>query len=177
MKSKIEVELRAKITPNIIKKIKSELLKESKEHDSYFRHKADVEKTWIARIRIKNNKYLLTYKSNKQFGEGAWDEVNIPITKEIATQLRDFFTSNEHDLEVEIKKYRQSFNIDGMEINVDNIGKLGTYIEAEILTDSDHIEEAKAKIRLLFKNLGISDKNITNKGYVGLMRGKNGITS
>lgn len=177
MKNVVEVELRARVSTNIPKKLKAKLLKNSKEHDFYFRYKTDFEKLWIARIRNKGNRCFLTYKSNKEFGEGAWDEVNIPLTKKTANQLASFFAGNDHNLEVEIIKKRKTYKINGMEINVDEIERLGTYIEAEVITDSDHIEEAKLKIKSFFKDLGIPAKNITNKGYVGLMRDKNnGVT-
>lgn len=177
-KRKIEVELRALVTPNIIKKLNSESKKESREHDLYFRYKTDLEKLWIARIRSKGNKHVLTYKSNKKFGEGAWDEVNIPLGKEAAAQLASFFKDNEHNLEAEITKFRRTFKIDGMEVNIDEIDNLGTYIEAEIMAETEKLEEAKDKIKSFFKKLGITESNITEKGYVGLMRDKkNGITS
>ena len=176
--SKVEVELRAKIAPGILKKFAGKVLKESKEHDLYFRYETDTEKTWIARIRNRGSKYSLTYKSSKQFGEGAWDEVNVHIDRKTAEQLRSFFSSNSHNLEVEIIKRRKTIKIDGMEVNVDKIEGLGTYIEAEIMADMKKVDDAKEKIRSLFKKLGIPDKEITDKGYVWLMRErKDGATS
>ena len=65
-----------------------------------------------------------------------------------------------------------------MEINIDEIENLGIYIEAEILSEVDEIEDAKNRIKSYFKTLGIPVANITEKGYVGLMRDKkNGIAS
>ena len=177
-KNTVEVELRALITQSTIEKINSKPKKVSQEHDLYFRYKTDKKKSWIVRIRRKGNKHVLTYKSSKKFGEGAWDEVNIPVGKRVALQLASFFEDNEHNLEVEIAKFRRTFKIDGMEINVDEIENLGTFIEAEILAKVENIEGAKDKIRAYFKKLDIPDVNITEKGYVGLMRDKKyGITS
>ena len=151
-KNLVEVELRAKITADILKKIKSKILKESKEHDKYFRYETDIDKTWIVRIRSKGKKHILTYKSSKKFGEGTWDEVNVPIGKRAALQLASFFEDNEHRLEVEIAKFRRTFKIDDMEINIDEIENLGIYIEAEILSEVDEIEDAKNRIKSLSNN-------------------------
>lgn len=175
-KDKVEVELRALIAPNIVKKFSSKPKKESQEYDLYFRYRTDKDKLWIVRIRSEGNKHILTYKSSKKFGEGAWDEVNIPINKQVAERLASFFKDNEHNLEVEISKFRKTYQIDNMEINIDEIEDLGTYIEAEILAEVDKIEDAKNKINSYFESLGILSTNITEKGYVGLMRDKkNGI--
>lgn len=176
-KNTIEVELRALITPNIIRKFNSKPKKESRERDLYFRYKTDKDKLWIVRIRNKGKQHILTYKSSKKFGEGAWDEVNIPINKKISDQLASFFQDNEHNLEVEIAKFRKTYQIDNMEINIDEIENMGTYIEAEILVEVDKIEDAKNKIKSYFEGLGIPSTNITEKGYVVLMRDKkNGTT-
>lgn len=169
-KDKIEVEMRAKISPQIAQKITSISYKEYIEHDIYFTYKADKNPTWIARIRERNDIFKLTLKSKNSFGEGAWDEVETDLTAQQASQFRQFFLANGFFIDVEIKKVRKSYKIGDFEINIDKINKLGTYIEAELMVHKEDIDKAKNKIREFLLNLGVSENQIISKGYVGLMR-------
>ncbi|MBI2021614.1 class IV adenylate cyclase [Candidatus Daviesbacteria bacterium] len=171
MQAKIEVELRAKISPELTDKLKrgSKVIK-SVEHDTYFSYVSDSNKSWIVRIRITGKKAWLTFKSNNQFGEGAWNEVDFPIPLTQSKQLSEFFLSNGFYIDVEIKKKRYHRKIAGMSINIDEIDKLGLYVEAELLAPESQIEAAKNKIYSFLKDLGIQDSQITSEGYVSLMR-------
>ena|SRR3989344_334705 len=171
-KQNTEVELRAKVNLNIIKRIKNYPLKRYLEHDLYFRHQFDTQRNWLARIRKRNSQYYLTFKSSKQFGEGAWNEVDIPISAVHAKQMREFLLKNDFNLEVEIIKRRKSYKIDGMEVNIDEIKELGIFIEAEIITSETQVEKARQKIKIFFRKLGIDEDQITPSGYVTLMRNK-----
>lgn len=166
----IEVELRAEINSDVLENKDYSLPKESNEHDIYYSYQSDTSRTWIARIRNKNGKFLLTFKSSKKFGDGAWDEVNINISSKKATQLNDFFLNNGFFIDVQIKKFRRTYRIDDMEVNIDNIENLGTFIEAEIMSNPAEITHAKLKIQDFFKSIGVGDNQIIIKGYVHLMR-------
>lgn len=168
MKDKLEVELRAKVDQSILRKILASVEVESEEHDQYFRYAPETNKDWVVRIRQKQERFFLTFKSSKKFGEGAWSEVNTEISQEASKLFRDFFLSNGFILDVEISKYRKTFHIEGLEVNVDEIKDLGMFIEAEIMTDD--IETGKRKILNLFRSLGIEEDQITAKGYVALMK-------
>lgn len=170
MKKQIEVELRANFNKTDLKKIAGLPTSKFREHDIYYKLVLPVEIDWIIRIRRKDNTYYLTFKSSKQFGEGAWSEVNIPITKELASKMHDFLISNNFRIEVEIIKDRTTFNQKNMEVNVDNIKGLGIFIEAEIMADEDKVTQAQEAIKSYFKSLGIQEESITKKGYVVLMK-------
>lgn len=170
MKKQIEVELRANIDKTYFKKIVDLPIRKSREHDIYYKPILPAKIDWIVRIRKKNKTFFLTFKSGRQFGEGAWHEVNIPITKELARKMHDFLVSNNFRIEVEIVKDRTTFNQENMEVNVDNIKGLGIFIEAEIMADEDKVTQAQEAIKSYFKSLGIKEKNITKKGYVMLMK-------
>lgn len=171
LNKQIEVELRAQIDSDLLEVKGYTLSNLSKEHDIYYSYESDLNRTWIVRIRNKNAKYFLTFKSSKKFGDGAWDEVNMNIPEEKATQLEYFFLNNGFFVDVEIDKTRKTYHIDSMEVNIDEIVNLGTFIEAEIIcTDSSQIDLAKSKIQKFFNSLGITPDKIINKGYVPLMR-------
>ncbi len=167
-KDKLEVELRARVDESILQKISVPLESQSDEYDSYFRYDPDTNKDWVVRIRRRQERFFLTFKSNKKFGEGAWSEINLEIDKETSKKFRDFFISNGFILDVEIVKNRKTFYHEDLEINIDDIKGLGMFIEAEIMTND--IEMGKEKIKKFFQSLGISDDQIINKGYVALIK-------
>lgn len=169
MKNQIEVELRAFAGRIILKKF-GLLINKSREHDTYYKPILPVEIDWIIRIRRKDNICYLTFKSSKQFGEGAWNEINIPITKELASKMHDFLLSNNFRIEVEIIKNRTTFNQNNMEVNIDRIQGLGVFVEVEIMAHESKVTQAQKTIKSYFKSLGIKEESITKKGYVALMK-------
>ena len=167
---RIEVELRVKVEEALVAQLLVTPHTTATEHDEYFRHVSDSARTWIARIRRQDERYALTLKSSTRFGEGAWDEVNLPLTPEQAAQLRPFLLAHSFDREVTIAKRRRTFRQDGMAINLDTIDGLGTYLEAEILAAPGEVAEARRRIGTFFATLGIDEAQITQDGYVRLMR-------
>jgi len=170
----IEVELRAKVDIEIFQKFSDEKVSEYLEYDCYYTYKNNTEKNWIVRVRQRNESYFLTFKSKKQFGEGAWSEVEMNITSENAKSMKQFFIANDFYLDVEIKKVRKSYKFDDVEVNIDNIENLGIYIEAEVMADSESIESGKLRIMKFFDGFGISADQIISEGYVSLMRSQYG---
>jgi len=164
----LEVELRAKIDRVNLLNNKILLNKEYLEIDMYYRYAPEINKDWVVRIRRHLNDFFVTYKSNKKFGEGAWSEVEMQINKEVADKLHDFFLSNKFILDVIIEKNRKNFQYKNFEINIDQIKDLGIFIEAEVITDN--VEEGRERILELFLELDIPSKDITEKGYVTLMK-------
>lgn len=174
---KLEVELRAPVSSDIYDKFSETKYQTFEEQDQYFSYTADQDRSWIIRIRNRNQSFFITFKSKKDFGEGSWYEVDIPLFAEKASRMKDFLLGNGFFIDVDIVKMRKSFKAGRMEINIDTIEGLGMFIEAEILAEESEVEEAKEKIRNFFIKLGIPENVITEKGYVSLMREKNGTKS
>ena len=170
----IEVELRAKTTPSIISLIKqrAQLISSGKEKDIYYKFHSNPKNFWIARVRKKNNYYYLTYKSSATFGEGSWHEIEIAISKDIASNLHHFFLGNGFVIEVEISKKRSTYKLDNMTINIDEIEQLGKFMEVEIITNKQGIKKAQERINAFLISLDIEKESITKKGYVLLMQEK-----
>lgn len=173
MEDKLEVELRTKISSNHLKKLKLEKPVESIEHDVYFSYKSDRNRSWIVRTRVKNDKAYLTFKSKKEFGEGVWNEIEIPILLNQVEQLKHFFLVNGFFIDVEIIKERATYKLKEMTINIDKIKRLGLFIECELLVTKENIDSAKKQIMSFFDSLGINSTDVINEGYVSLMRGSN----
>jgi len=172
-KKNFEVEMRAKIKINEINLPKDLLFSEYEETDQYFRYTGDVEKKWIVRIRRRNDNFFLTYKSSNAFGEGSWSEVEIKIDKDEAKKMASFFLNNDFIEEVRIIKKRKCFKYKGYEINIDQIKRLGDFMEIEKMSDAKNVETNKIKMLDFLVKLGVKKEKIINKGYVALMREKN----
>lgn len=169
MKDKLEIELRAKIKPSFkigFKKPRHVL----NQIDTYY----FIAKSWVVRIRNSGSKYFLTYKSNKEFGEGMWNEIDIPIGRKTSLMLHKFFLTSGFKIKAQVVKKRQSSKIGDININVDEIKNLGRYIEAEIITTPGKSSKALSKLKDFFYGLGFAEGDLTSKGYVQLLREKHG---
>lgn len=172
---KQEIELRAKVNSGILAKLKGIPVCEADEQDTYYSYKPDKKRSWIIRIRKRNkDEYLLTFKSKKYFGEGVWSEVEIKIDQEKALQMRDFLLTNHFFMDVKISKHRKTYVINNMEVNVDRVRELGTYIEAEIMSNLTGVDMARETIKSFLLSLGIKAIAITDQGYVSILRNKYG---
>lgn len=171
MNNSFEVELRAPINESNIAQVKNvaKYIATSKEIDKYFRVRRDPKLSWVTRIRSKEDKYFLTYKSDKR-GEGKWSEVEIEISKHEAENLELFFLENDFVIDLEIEKNRESYTFKNLSINIDDITNLGTYVEAEIITSEVDIDRGRTEIMEFFELIGIEPSTITNSGYVKLLK-------
>ena len=118
---------------------------------------------YIVRIRTQNDRAKIAYKSFT--GDGSWVEIesgveNPDAVKEILTRIgqRAYLT---------IRKARLSGHVGGIEVNLDEIDGLGTFIEMELV--SSDVEAARAALLVCATELGLSTKNIVTEGYVQLM--------
>lgn len=172
MDKKLEIELRAKIDSKVVENLLSRMRiqRKSDQHDTYYKFISNPENSWIVRIRQENKKYFLTYKSQIQADDGAWSEVEMEIEKVAAQSLHHFFLQNGYTIEVEINKRRVTFTDKGLTINIDDIQGLGKFIEVEVFADKDEISNAHKKLSSYLEKIGVSSEDITNKGYVKLMK-------
>jgi adenylate cyclase, class 2 len=166
----MEIELRAKAPLNIKEKIESincEFISENFEYDDYFKFQDDLERKVIIRIRKKAGKEILTFKgSSKHEQDIAWQEWENEIKD--SEGLKKLFLTNGLINFVTIKKQRKQYKLNNIIINIDKIEGLGNFVEAEII--SENVNKAKEEIKyLLFKKLGINEKDIITEGYVPLM--------
>lgn len=133
--------------------------------DTYY----ELAKGWVSRIRKRDLCYFLTFKSKVQFGEGSWNEVEIPITKEIAFQMDGFFRSNGYIVKMVVDKVRKTYKKGEFEINLDAVKDLGRFVEVELIVDEKLVKDAVKKIESFIKTLGINPASSTRLGYVTLL--------
>lgn len=172
MDNTLEIELRAKIDMHIADTLLSgkNVVHETYQHDVYYKYPSIPENTWIVRIREEDSSFYLTYKSKNQAKDGAWSEVELPITSASARSLHDFFLQNGYGIEVEINKSRKTIIDKDLTVNIDEIKNLGQFIEVEIFAAPSEIDVAQDKIKQYLKTIGVPAEAIVDKGYVALMK-------
>lgn len=165
-----EIELRAKTTKDIhtiLKAANATQKYQTRQVDEYFKFEKDETRQLVIRIRKKKGKEVLTFKGKTVASEDiAWPEWECEI--ENGHQLKALLLSNGLVPVVTIDKERTSYELDGYEINVDEIVDLGTFVEVEIQAE-DH-EDAKQRIMAIFHDkLHILPSHLITQGYVPLM--------
>jgi len=170
----LEIEVKAPITnlqtiKNRIKEIGGKILFKGQQIDIYFQHPCkNFEETDEAlRIRKIGEEAYLTYK-------GSRIKSNLKARLEIETPIPDFNSMKKILLKLgfkpvmEIRKNRETWLIDNMRINLDEVEKLGKFIEIEVI--SKEIEEGEKKILGLLKKLGIKKNEIIKKTYFEMIK-------
>lgn len=165
----VEIELRAKTTPEIVKIIQQVASKvhELQEHDKYFKFEDDIQRRLIIRLRKNDRGTFLTFKGSSVLQQDvAWQEWEQPVNDLEA--LEHLFLSNGLVLVTEIIKHRITYTYNDITLNLDTIKNLGTFVELELI--SDNPELAQKKLKDTMKHiLHLSEDAIITKGYVKLM--------
>ena len=122
----------------------------------------------IFRIRKQGDKTILTmkYKASSRSRDNHERESVVDNAKEIADMLERVGYS----LGVRIKKTRQIAKYKGFELCLDEIDKLGSFIEVEKLAqDNVDVDEIQNELWEVLIQLGVSPSDRVHKGYDTLM--------
>ena len=122
----------------------------------------------IFRIRKQGNQTILTmkYKASSRSRDNHERESVVDNAKEIADMLERVGYS----LGVRIKKTRQTTKYKDLELCLDEIDKLGTFIEVEKLAQDDvDVDEIQNDLWQLLIQLGVNPSDRVHKGYDTLM--------
>ena len=171
------MEVEAKYSINDIDSIEKKLreleaifINEEFEVDYYFQHPCrDFAKTDEAlRIRRANDIVELTYKGPKvSIKTKSREEINVRVSDMDAAirMLEKLGFKVVHIVRKNRKKYRLENNIN---ISLDNVEGLGSFIEIEIITNEKDWDKAEEKIMSLARTLGLKGKPII-KSYLELL--------
>jgi adenylate cyclase class 2 len=114
---------------------------------------------------------LLTFKGKQQTSNTTEDIARPEYETRIsnADTLINLLLTSGYETLVIIDKIRQSYTYNAMEINIDEIKGLGSFIEVELLVAQENdIDDAKKQIIAFFQTLAIDKSHIIHKGYVPL---------
>lgn len=174
----IEVEIKARIKD--IEEAKSKALsigavfiKNEEQLDCIFGHpsmldkdKMVVEGGYMGRIRQVDGKVKLTFKEIVRGKSGIEIETeigNVEIGKSFLARLG-------FEEAFEVHKFRNVYNLNGVEVAVDKVELLGNFIEVEKIVDAkEKIDAAHAECQKVLDSLGIEYEIITKK-YGDLMQ-------
>lgn len=123
----------------------------------------------IFRIRKQAGKTILTmkYKASDRSRDNHERETVVGDAGQVADMLeRVGYTQGVH-----IVKTRQTAKHNGMEVCLDEVKNLGTFVEAEKLTDEhSDVDQVQAELWELLVTLGVTPEDRTHLGYDLLMR-------
>lgn len=174
----IEVEIRAKIEN--IESLKNKIIKLGGKHittekqvDKIFGREKDLDKEhkiiegrFSARVRQKEEKILVELKEIRRTGAGL--EFSSPLTK--IEHGAYFLSKLDYNEAFIISKIREVYKLDDFEISLDQVEKLGDFIEIEHHDKSGNDEEkALRECKELLNKLD-PEAQIENKKYGDLMQ-------
>lgn len=122
----------------------------------------------IFRIRKQEGKIILTmkYKASVRPRDNHERETIIGDADQVADMLErlGYFRG------VHIRKSRQIAKYSGLELCIDEVDKLGAFVEVEKLTDEKaDVDKIQSELWALLLKLGIDSNNQVHKGYDTLM--------
>ncbi len=139
--------------------------------DTYIKHGQDDGRVLIIRIRRREDRAILTFKTKSVGKDMAWQDMDIPLSD--PDHMEDMLLSSGYVYVVLIDKVRDAFRYQDLEINVDQIRDLGTFVEIAyetiVFVAGEKKEEVVGKMKRLLNDLGCDDDSIFEKGYVPLM--------
>lgn len=128
---------------------------------------------WL-RIRTENDK-IHTFTLKKQH-IGSLDSIEHETNVEDPKELGSIITEMGYELYSDLTKIRQKGKHGDIEVCVDEVPGLGSFIEAELIMehDSDHDEVVK-QLWDFMEELGLDKKDEEHKGYDEMERAQRGL--
>lgn len=178
-----EIEIKAKLNepiPNFIAKLKDngiQLGEELLQHDVVYGLPGAVDNVlganWL-RIRTENDTTI--YFTLKKSVVGHLDSIEHEVVVDSAEELENIIKELGYELYSDLIKTRQKVKVGELEICVDDVEGLGTYVEVEKLCadDADNSEVVE-ELWTFLSNLGISKNDEVHEGYDVLERKRRGL--
>jgi adenylate cyclase class 2 len=154
----MEVELKFRAPEGIEKRIEgigARFLGESHERDIHYDRAGELrEKGMTLRVRHTASGKELTYKGPQTREDvKALEEINVPVDGDIDEVFHRL--GFQEDKVVTKEKRRVSYEFDGVTVNVDDVEKLGRFVELEVITDD--ADDGKARLMAVAEKLGLKD--------------------
>ncbi len=163
----IEVEIKLKADHNSVrkqlKKLNADFIKNEVNNDIYFQHpnRDFIAEDRTLRIRSTNTETIMTYKGPKLNKESkSRKEINIKIDN--YDNILDVLDELDFKKSGSVYKQREYWRINNIIITLDNIEKIGEYVEFESeIEDESELDNEVSKLKALIRNLELDpDKQI-----------------
>jgi adenylate cyclase class 2 len=172
-----EIEIKARVrdteqTLAALKKLGVKLSEPKRQHDVVYSRSGAIDndpgENWL-RVRTENDSTV--YFTLKRSVTGELDSIEHETIVENAGELTAIIGYLGYELFSDITKIRRKGHYGDIEVCFDEVPKLGTFIEAELLRDEDADYQATAdELWALFTKLGIEKSAEETSGYDVLMR-------
>lgn len=176
----IEIKVAVSDEPGILQKLDNlgiQLGEPKKQHDVVYGVTKDGAfiqgQSWL-RIRTENDKTV--YFTLKKSVTAELDSIEHEVIVDDAIALEKIITTLGFELYSDLTKTRRKGQYGKIELCLDEIPELGTYIEGELLCEEDvDVSVVKDELWRLFEQLGLSKDNQATVGYDVLMRRHQGL--
>ena len=126
----------------------------------------------ITRIRYTPSEVTLNMKRLTHH-DGVWEEVETRIEDgDVAERIMDAMGA---ELAVIVQKTRRSGRFGEIEIQIDNVEELGTYLEVVLQVDEE-IDQARKSIDQLLRELDIPPDRVELRGYPVILLERQGVS-
>jgi adenylate cyclase class 2 len=161
----VEVKARCGDVRERLKELGARYIQTEFQHDVYFTHPCrDFRETDEAlRIRRVKDRFYLTYKGPKLDSETKTRE---ELEYEVPEGVREILLKLGFSEYGTVKKKRESYEVEGLEVCLDEVEGLGSFIEIESRDVGD-----KDRIFKLLEKLGIPQGDCALKTYLELLEG------
>lgn len=176
-----EIEIKARVAdkPNVLAKLQDlgiELSPPLKQHDVVYSRpgaKSGAGENWL-RIRTEND--ATVHFTLKRSVTGELDSIEHEVTVDSASELQSIIKYMGYVVYSDLTKIRQKGHQGELEICLDEVPKLGTFIEAEKLCAEDADYDIVAtELWAFVEKLGITRADEETSGYDVLMRRLQGL--
>jgi len=136
-----------------------------------FRDKVHGAGSYLVRVRYAAHGTTLNMKRLTET-DGVWEEIETPVENgEIVEQIL-LTIGVEHAVTVD--KKRRMAKLDDLEIIIDEVADLGTFLELAI-EGGGSVTEARARINIFLGKLGISSDRVELRGYPSIILEDQGV--
>jgi len=127
-----------------------------------FRQRVHGPGSCLVRVRYEFGRTTLNMKRLTQ-RDGVWEEVETPVGNGMVAESIIQSIGGEHA--VTVTKSRRSARLDRLDILIDDVQDLGSFLEVAVETDEDGVAAAREEIDDFLKHLSISKDRIELRGY------------
>lgn len=137
-----------------------------------FRDKVQGVDGYIVRLRYTNTQTVLNMK-RLTTQEGVWTEVETIVKDGKAVEEIIMAIGAEHA--VNVTKTRRMARLDDLEIIIDEIEELGTFLELSVEGSNVDVESARKTINSFLESLGIPLDRVEYRGYPTILLEEQGV--
>lgn len=136
-----------------------------------FRDRVQGPGSYLVRVRYAGNKTTLNMKRLTS-QDGVWEEVETPVADgEVVETIIRAVGAEEA---VTVAKVRRMTKVEDLEVIIDRVEGLGTFLEIAVETDGN-VAEARRKINDFLTTLGIADDRVELRGYPTMLLEAQGV--